>query len=471
MTEYTDIVNVIRRVLKQWMIIVLIGIIVALGCGIVASRLYKPQYESKAIIVVYDKGSTGSGSSKAEETVSVFQEVITSSLLQKRIAEALEISSLPGTISCETVPNTNMITMKVRANTPKDAMTVMNGVLDHYEEVTGDLLGNTVLRVLEEPNVPTEAVEVYDELDVLAKAFLVVVVGISGLLLLFFYFRDDIKNEKQVEQKLDTRLFATIYHENMQKGFSLKKRKEKVGLLLTNPVTSFGYIETFRKISVKFDYRMKKRNRKVLLVTSVQENEGKSTVSANLALSLARSGKKVLLVDGDIRKPAQFKLFGQTYQKEDLQIGSLLSGKGTLQETIREIDESGAYLLAGNRSYKNATKLLLGRPAVQVYEEMAKEMDYVIIDTPPLYQAADAEELMRFADAGLLVVRQNYSKVKDINDAIDIFKKTGCRLLGCVLNDVETGLFGTEIPGIDGYQSKYGYGYGYYKKKEIKDGQ
>lgn len=471
MTEQTDIINIIRRVIKQWMIIGLIGVIAALGAGIVTSRMYRPQYETKAIIVVYDKSSTGSGRAKASETVSIFQEIITSNLLQKRIAETLEIGSLPGTISCEVVPNTNMITMKARANTPKDAMIVMNGVLDYYEEAAGQLLGDTVLRVLEEPSVPIEAVQAYNEWKIMGQIFLAVVVAVSGLLVLVFYFRDDIKNEKQVEQKLDTKLFSTVYHENLKKGFRLKKRKGKVGLLLTNPVTSFGYIETFRKIGVKFEYRMKRSQRKVLLVTSVQENEGKSTVSANLALSLARDGKRVLLVDADVRKPAQFKLFSQTYEKEDAQIGSLLVGQCTLQQAKRRIKDTEVYLLAGNRSYKNATKLLTSILATSLYEEMRAEADYVIIDTPPLAQAADAEELMRFADAGLLVVRQNHSKVKDINDAIDVFKKTGCRLLGCVLNDVEVGLFGSGMSGTDSYQNQYGYGYGYYKKKEVKHEQ
>ena len=78
---------------------------------------------------------------------------------------------------------------------------------------------------------------------------------------------------------------------------------------------------------MKLDYKAGRREKKVILVTSVQENEGKSTVSANLALSLAKRGKKVLLVDADLRKPAQFKLFGQTYTKGEPQIGSVLAGK------------------------------------------------------------------------------------------------------------------------------------------------
>ena len=66
-------------------------------------------------------------------------------------------------------------------------------------------------------------------------------------------------------------------------------------------------------------------------------------------------------------------------------------------------------------------------------------------------------------------MRQNVSKVRDINDAIDLFAKTGCKLLGCILNDVENGIFGSVSVRSDGYQNRYGYGYGYYRKAEPKE--
>jgi len=127
------------------------------------------------------------------------------------------------------------------------------------------------------------------------------------------------------------------------------------------------------------------------------------------------------------------------------------------------------YILAGNRSYRNSAKLLITERAKQVVKVMRQSAEYVIIDTPPINSVVDAEEVMRYADAGLLVVRQGVSKTKDINDVIDIFKSTGCRLLGCVFNDVEMGLTGNHIFKGDHYSYRYGGGYNdYYGREKAK---
>lgn len=469
MIEQMDFANIIRQVIRQWMIILVIGIIAAFFCGIVTSRMYKPQYETNTIFVVYGKSSNNGNTGDAEETANVFQDIVNSNLLQKKVAEALALPYLPGKVSCTCITNTNMISLKVTADTPQNAMIVMNGILEHYGEITEKLLGNIVLQVLEEPKVPMNAVEMYDEAKEMCKAFFAAVIVCACAFFCFYYFRDDIKNENQVEKKLDTKLFSSIYHEKMNKGLWISKRKkEKTGLLISDPVTSFGYVETINKICAKLQYKTSRKNQKVIMVTSVLENEGKSTVSVNLALALAQKGKKVLLVDGDLRKPAQFKLLKQTYDKESKQLGGVLTGQDTLNDAVRWLENENIYLLAGNRSYKNATKVIASNRTSILFRAVRGLVDYVILDTPPLYLAADTEDLMRVADAGLLVVRQNCSKTKDINDAIDIFKKNDCELLGCILNDIENGVFGMSSMSVDGYRYKYGYGY---YKKEAKENE
>lgn len=461
MTERIDFGNIIRRVLRQWFFIVTIGIIAALGVGIATSRMYRPQYETQALIVVYGKEAYSNTVKDAQETADLFKEVITSNLLQKRVAEILEMSHLPGTFSCDNIPNTNMITIKVTASTPENAMLVITGFLDNYDEVTAQLLDDMVLQILEEPKVPMQPVESYNEKKVLATTFAGGAAAVAGFLFLYFYFRDDIKNEQQVEKKLDTKLFATIYHENTRKGIHLfRKNRKKKGILVTNPVTSFSYIETFQKLSVRVDYKLKQCGWKSIVLTSVNENEGKSTVAANLALSLAKNGKRVLLVDLDLRKPAQYKLFEIPYEKEQAQVGDVLSGRARLDEAVCKLSTPELCILAGKRSYHNSTKMLIKESAIRMFEQMKLNVDYVIFDTPPLSQVADAEEVMQYADAGLLIVRQNISKTKDINDAIDVFKSADCKLLGCVYNDVETGVLGSTVFQRESYNYRYGYGYG-----------
>lgn len=466
MTEQFDFENIIRRVVRQWYYIVMISLTMALLVGIVTSRLYRPSYETQAMIAVYGKDYYNGVVQKAEDTSKLFQEVITSSILQKRVAEVLGLSSLPGTVSCSNVPKTNMIILKVSASNPENAMLVMNGILDNYSIVTEKLLNDMVLQVLEDPKVPISAVQSYNEKKMMMAAFLVSAAGLIMLLCLYYYFRDDIKNEYQVEKKLDTKLFATIYHEDREKGIRLqKKKKRKAGLLVTNPVTSFGYTETFKKMCTRLEYQTQKKEYKSILLTSVQENEGKSTIAANLALTLASVGKKVLLVDLDLRKPAQFKLFEIPYGEREPQVGDVLMENANINSAVKEIGKSNLLLLAGNRSYRNSTRMLSREITANIVEAMKDGVDYVILDTPPMSMVADAEEVMRYADAGLLVVRQNGAKTKDINDVIDVFKSAGCRLLGCVYNDVKIGLWGNTWFQNDGYNYQYGYGKKYYDKK------
>lgn len=470
MTEQNDFANIIRCTLNLWHYILIIALIVALSSGIISSRLYNPQYETSAIIVIHGKDVSGNNIKDAQQTAGVFQEIITSSLLQKKVAEVLELESLPGSVYCDAVPNTNMMKLRVRTDSPENSMIVMNGILEHYDEAVEALLGDIVLQILEEPKVPVQAVNTYDGVRILIRTLGMSIIVICAMLLIYFYFRDDIKNENQVEKKLDTKLFATIYHESLEKGIRnpFRKKKKKGKILISNPITSFGYIETFQKLCTKLEYKMERQNKKIILVTSVQENEGKSTVSANMALALAKRGKKVLLVDADLRKPAQFKLFEQFYLKNNPQIGDVLTGKCNLEDTIRDVDGVGVQLLAGNRSYKNATRILMNPKIEKIFRETEQDVDYIIVDTPPMCLTADAEVMMRYADMGLLVVRQNCAKVKDINDAIDVFKKADCKLMGCIMNDTKFGFLGTMGKKNDSYYNKYGYGYDYYRKEKGK---
>lgn len=199
MTEQIDIINIAKRVLRRWLLILVISITVAVLSVIVVICRYQPAYQTQATIAVYRKEAYGSVVYDAQETAAVFQEIITSNLLQKKVAEEMKISALPGWISSQVVPKTNMITLTATAYSPQDAMTVINGVLLNHQVVTAHLLSDVVLQVLDTPVVPTEPVAAYNEIDIFTKAFFLTAAFLSAFLFFLFYFHDYIKNEKQVE--------------------------------------------------------------------------------------------------------------------------------------------------------------------------------------------------------------------------------------------------------------------------------
>ena len=149
------------------------------------------------------------------------------------------------------------------------------------------------------------------------------------LLGLFSYMKNTIKQENEIEKKLDARSLGAISYEWKYKTIRDIFRRKKKAILVDDPVASFRFVESYKKLAAKVEYRMAKNEQKVLVVTSVSENEGKSTVAANLAITLAEQSKRVLLVDGDIRRPSQFLIFGME-PKEENELGEYLRGNGSL---------------------------------------------------------------------------------------------------------------------------------------------
>lgn len=453
-----DIYSILRALLKDWWMILTAGIIGAMIAYIMVGSAYTPTYTSRMTFIVSAKGSTSNLSdlSAANEMAETFSEVLNSRLLKKKVQQELNLSYLPGNITTNVVEGTNLMSLSVSASSPEHAFKIMKSVLNNYSEITRYVLNNVVLDVMEAPQVPMAPSNPVSAGDMMKKYAMIGMACMIAVLALIDYMKDDIKNEKQVEQKLDTSLFGTVYHEKKGKTLKSRLKKNRRPLLITDPTSSFMFVETYKKLRTKLIYKTEQEKGKVLLVTSVLENEGKSTVAVNLALALAQKSGKVLLIDGDMRKPSVYKLLDQKLEKEQ-EIGDYLNGNVSLKDVIYQEPDHGLHLLIGSKSYGNSTELVSGERLKTLMKAVKKLADYVVIDSPPTSLMADAEILAEYADVSLLVVHQGMADARYINDAIDILDNGHSELLGCVYNDVKTGVFsGKKIFG--------GYGYGHYKR-------
>lgn len=450
-----NIKSIIRDVFRHFWMILIAGISAVLLVSGYQNIIHEPEYTSKATLVVSAKGS-GTGNPYANltttaEMAEVFSNVFSSSVLKKRIIEELELQGAEFSVSAQTIPETNLLVLSVTGKQPQVVYQAICGAIDHYANVSEYVFSNAVLDVMEKPEVPLYASNAMPLRSYQKKAALAASVLMGAFLVFMSVMRRTIKTEAAAKRRLKGTKLALVGHEEKNRTLRSRIYKKNKAILITNPITTFGYVEAFRKLAFRIYSEMKKKGQKILLVSSVEENEGKSTIASNIALTMAQSGKKVVLVDLDMRRPAIYKIFDietkdeNGFWKKELTI----SGQHTMQ------------LYLNKKIIKNPAIFMKEKGIGILLENGREEADIIIVDSSPMNAAADTELVLPYVDASVLVVRKDWVHINDLNRAIDVMEKGDTEFLGYVLNDYEN-----RKPisrGKDGYN--YGYGYGTYRKE------
>ena len=174
---------------------------------------------------------------------------------------------------------------------------------------------------------------------------------------------------------------------------------------------------------------------KAIVLTSSTPNEGKSTVSLGLALALVESGKRVLFVDADLRKSV---LVGRHKVTEEVKgLSHYLSGQADLNDVICRTQEPGLFVIFAGVVPPNPSELLGQKHFAHLIESAKDNYDYVIIDAPPLGSVIDAAVISKGCDASVLVVAAKSVSYKFVRTVKEQLEKTGCPILGVVLNKVD----------------------------------
>ena len=447
---------VMRDVLRQWYLIVVVALIAGMGVFVLKDMSYVPQYATSTTYVISTGGTSSSTFQNLNATrdlAGVFTEVLNSSLLQNKVMEQVGITKFDGTITASAVPETNLLTVQVTGSDPRTVFLVSKAIQEHHSIVSGQLLEGVILEVLKNPSVPVAPMNPLNLGHAMKKGVILAAAGMVALLGVISFLSDKVRSRTEADYKLRCRVLGELYHEKKYKTLREKLVRRKNSVLISNHTTSFVYTESINKLANRVGKRMH-QGEKVLMVTSFLENEGKTTVAANLALSLAEKGKRVLLIDCDLRKPSCALALNQS--AATMGVADILTGKANLKNTITQVGHSNLYLLSSRKGMHMAGDLVSNVAMKSILQATAEQFDYVIMDTPPMSLAPDAEYLAGLADASLLVVRQNRALAADLNDCVGILERSGSHMLGCVLNNVY---------GSGNFAPAYHYGaYGSYKR-------
>lgn len=448
--------TLIYDILSNWWVILLGAIAAALLTNVVVNMRYVPQYTTSVTYAVSSQYNTNAlnNLSSTNEMAQTFQSILKSNAMTKIICEELGVDSVNAQISTNVMGETNLLVLSVTASTSKEAVDVIQVIMDNYQEVSYYALGSAIMDVLEEPKVPIYPDNPLNVMYEMQRAFLVAAAALVLIFGLISYFRDTVKCEQDVERKLDAKNLGVIVYERKNKTIREALRNKKSALLVNNPLAGFAFVEGYKKLATKVEYQMKKHDVKAVVVTSVSENEGKSTVAANLAISLAEQSKKVILMDGDLRRPSQFLIFNE--QLEDKQeIGEFLEGRAKVRDMVIKSDIPNLYLVLGRNCYSSSTEKIQSEKMRDLIEACKKIADYVIIDTPPTGLIGDAEIFSKYAGSVLLVTKQNHILAEDVNEVLDTLRSEQSKVLGVVLNRVRS-LSGIVNNGYYGHYGKYG---------------
>lgn len=433
-----NLLTFLKDVLRNFWIVVLVGAIGIMLTYMQIKSSFVPEYTSSAIYVVTPRQSTGyvyTNKRFADSVIKVFQNLMTTDIMRNRIKDELHIAYLDATINAELITETNLMKLSVTSNDPIESFQVIDAVMNNYAELSEYLTSDAVFDLLKAPVVAN-----YPDNVLTPRKKSLVMGGVWALVALLILaasslIRKTIKTDSVVEDNLGVPLLGTIYHEKKNRTVKAKIAQSVKALLITSPIISARFIESINNIRIKMEYEHDRHPEKnIYLFTSVCENEGKSTVSLNVALSLAREGKKVIVIDADMRKPAIYKML-DIPKREVVDFIKLLQGECGLDEVLYKDKDLGIDLIMSTKGHTSTYEFMKSGAMKDLIRKCSRMADYVIIDTPPMAIVSDAEALIDRVDFSTLIIRQDFSYEKDINNCLNIMNDADSKLLGCVLND------------------------------------
>lgn len=435
---------IIKDILQRWILIVAVMIVFGSVFDFMKTVTYVPQYGTSMTATLSGGEDTFKNIDKVQSYVNTLDYLMNSNNAKSYVKKNMPISKT--TYKAEvTLKQANVVKIKVTADTKREAYFSIKLLNDWYRENTERYSFPYNITVLKESKFSTKPVNPNSHI----KNFLIGAVG-SGFVLsclfgLYFFLRDTIKSEEEVDNKLDTRLYAKL-------PFEVKKREDarnKKAILITSLKTSFFFRESINKLRSEVEASSDKHGYKSFMITSAYENEGKSSVAANLALALAKNGRKVVLVDADFNKPAVFKIFDLDGSKS---LNKAIEGTSSWRSQVVS-DRSGLDLLPCSQDSLKSEILTNSKKLDEIMKELREEYDFVIVDTSPAYLLNEPMAMNELVDATLFIVRQDYATSDVINETVKRLTYVKDNVLGVVFKNVVS----EGNKGTSNYNNRYGY--------------
>ena len=283
--------------------------------------------------------------------------------------------------------------------------------------------------------------------------------GFLGTLLALLrnMMRSGIKDSSQIENELDLPVYATVPRSSIQESrIKLLKKKKHIPILAIKNSDDIA-IESLRSMRTAIHFAMNQAKNNIIMISGPSPEVGKSFISANLATILAQSNKRVLIIDGDMRRGYLHKYFNHENQPG---LAEYLNTQQSIENIIRPTEVHNLDVITRGKSPVNPSELLSSARFSTMLEQLSPLYDHIIIDTPPVLAVTDGIIISQYAGVNLVIARYAKSQMKELELTINRFDQVGVKVNGFILNDIQRGTGGY------GYGYRYNYAYGYKTSKD-----
>jgi receptor protein-tyrosine kinase len=452
-----DFKELLRMAQRRWLTIVVFFLLGLAGAGAL-TYTQTPEYESNARIFISvdtsgDSTQAAQGALFGINRVQSYAQLATSREVMQQVISRLNLNLTPnqlaGKISSSVATETVIIVVKVTDPDPGVAQQIAKAESEVMTSFISDIETSPVKATVVDPaSYNGSQVSPQPVLNLALGALVGFLIGL-GVAVLRELLDNTVSSPEDVEQTAEAPVLASIAYDS-----EVPKHP-----LLTEAGSHAPRVEAFRLLRTNLQFLNLDTRPRSLVITSAVPGEGKTSTATNLAIALAQTGQRVLLVDGDLRRPKVASVLGL---ERSVGLTTVLVGRSELQESIQKHAGSGIYLLASGPIPPNPTEVLQSHAAQSLFDRLNQMFDMVIIDAPPLLPVSDAAIMARDVDGAILVVRHGKTSKEQLRQA---------RLR---LDQVDANLFGVAVNmaprrGKGAYGYAYGYGYEYsYEPKRAK---
>ena len=462
-----------RGILKFGWVAVVLAVILG-GIQFYRTRVrYVPVYTVTATFTVHTENAVLRGDNgvsaysfyydrdTADQLATVFPRVVGNKIVQNQVCADLNVPVMPATVTATCVQGTNMVTLTAVGDDPQLTYDTLLSVIDNYSSVADYIIGRTKLVMINDPVVPENPSNTSDWISSVSTASLIGLLIGFGWIMVYAILRKTIRTKDDIRNILNQHCIGML----PQVVFKKYRREIDRNIILTNPLIGNEFLESLRLLRGSVTGLLK-NGEKTVMITSTAPDEGKTVVALNLASILEKDGKRVLVVDADMRNSGILQVLEtETFVKNKKKSNAFFK-----VETVKEL---GFDVLTFKSNVEGIQKIRRSPEVKEALSSLKDDYDIVLVDTPPCGIISDATLISRAVDAVIYVIRQDAVMQATIRSGINSLLESEANFIGCILNGVAGGIGGYgSYYKYGGYYGRYRYGYaskyGYSSKNKKK---